>query len=104
MSALGQTLPIHLAPVPINVRYASNSDQIADEAECPLSAKSGHTVLVLRHRSSKKPRQKPGLLTKRERQLLFAEEVVEADLRSLSREVIFKPITIGRQHHFSINV
>jgi len=43
MSALGQSLPMLSAPLPINVRYASNSDQIADAAGCPLSANSGHT-------------------------------------------------------------
>jgi predicted O-methyltransferase YrrM len=33
---------MYSAPVPINVRYASNSDQIVDEAGCRLSANSGH--------------------------------------------------------------
>ncbi len=41
MSALGHSLPMYSAPVPINVRYASDSDQIADAAGCRLSAKSG---------------------------------------------------------------
>jgi hypothetical protein len=42
MSALGHSLQTDSAPVPINVRYVSDSDQIADEAECRLSANSGH--------------------------------------------------------------
>jgi hypothetical protein len=31
-----------LAPAPINVCYASDSDQIADEAGCRLSANRDH--------------------------------------------------------------
>jgi hypothetical protein len=38
MSALGHSLQTHSALVPINVRYASDSDQIADEVGCPLSS------------------------------------------------------------------
>jgi hypothetical protein len=34
MSALGHSLQTHSARVPIYVRYASDSDQIADEAGC----------------------------------------------------------------------
>jgi hypothetical protein len=39
---MGQSLPTHSAPVPTNVRYASNSDQIADMPGTTLSARSGH--------------------------------------------------------------
>jgi len=41
MSALGQSLPIRSAPVPNNVRYASNSDRILRRSEMTLSANSG---------------------------------------------------------------
>ena len=48
MTVKGHSLPIHSARVPINVRYASDSDQIADEAVCRLSANSGRTAQASR--------------------------------------------------------
>jgi hypothetical protein len=45
MSALGQSRPIHSAPVPNNVRYASNSDRILRRSEMTLSANSGHPAV-----------------------------------------------------------
>src|SRR5471030_2394853 len=48
MSLLGQSLPIHSAPVLNDVRYASNSGQTQARLECPLCATSG-----LMHRSKK---------------------------------------------------
>jgi hypothetical protein len=44
MSALGHSLQTLFAPVRTNVRYASDSDQIANAAECRLSARSGHII------------------------------------------------------------
>jgi hypothetical protein len=46
LSALGHLRPSHSAPVPINVRYAPNSDQITNKPRMTLSARSG-----LMHRS-----------------------------------------------------
>jgi hypothetical protein len=40
MSVLGHSLPIHSARVPNNVRYASDSDQIADMPRMTRSANS----------------------------------------------------------------
>src|ERR1700740_2965816 len=42
MYALGHSLQTHSTPVRTNVRYASDSDQIADELGCRLSANSRH--------------------------------------------------------------
>ena len=42
MSALGQSLPIRSAPVPNNVRYASNSDRILRRSEMTPCANRGH--------------------------------------------------------------
>jgi hypothetical protein len=42
MSALGHSLPLHSAPVPINVRYASDSDHSRAKFVCPLSANRSH--------------------------------------------------------------
>src|ERR1700719_1883783 len=44
MSLMGHSLQTHSAPVPVNVRSWSVSDQIADEAECRLSAASRHRL------------------------------------------------------------
>ena len=48
MSALGQTLPRHSPPVPVNVRYASNSDPIAVDTGCRLSAITRHRDKIFR--------------------------------------------------------
>jgi hypothetical protein len=44
MSALGHSLPIHSAPVPINVRYASESDRNIAVPRMNAIAKSGPTT------------------------------------------------------------
>jgi hypothetical protein len=44
MSAMGHSLQTHSAPAPFNVRYAFGSDQVAHEARCRLSARSGHSA------------------------------------------------------------
>jgi hypothetical protein len=48
-SALGHSLPINSAPVPINVRYASDSDHSRHGSKLTLSARSGignrHTII-----------------------------------------------------------
>ena len=44
MSALGHSRPIHSAPVPSNVRYASNSDHSRHRSEVTRSAKSEHRL------------------------------------------------------------
>ena len=41
LSALGHSLQMYSTPVSNNVRYASDSDQKADEVGCRLSATSG---------------------------------------------------------------
>ena len=44
VSALGHSLPMHSAPVPINVRFTPKSGHSSVDHQCPLSAKSGHST------------------------------------------------------------
>ena len=41
-SVVGHLLPINSAPVPNNVRYASDSDRILRRSKMTLSAMNGH--------------------------------------------------------------
>ena len=43
-----QSLPMHSAPLPTNVRYASDSDHSRNESELTLSANRRHRTLVLK--------------------------------------------------------
>ena len=46
MSEMGHSLPIHSAPVPTNVRYASDSDRQPSQDRLTLSAKSSRPWLL----------------------------------------------------------
>jgi hypothetical protein len=46
--ALHHSLQTHSAPVPINVRYAFDSDHSTAQFVCPLSANSGHLRFLRR--------------------------------------------------------
>ena len=61
-SAAGQSLPIHSAPVPTNVRYASNSDHSRHESELAQCATTGHFrghSLNVQYRCNLKRRRMP---------------------------------------------
>jgi hypothetical protein len=91
MSALGHLLQMHSAPVPMNVRYASDSDQIADAPRRPLCAKSRHPRVPVK-RAARRNRHRANRLKSRNKciAMVFGSHPTE-----LSRDAIFRMLFSG---------